>query len=470
MKNVDQERGWPLRLIGLFEQPSFKISIPIGVLGIIFFVALIVIGFAAVAWLLVDLLSGDQKRAAEATKAALPILAGVIGLPLIIWRLLILDRQTKISEEKTQIDRETQYTSIFSRGIDQLGQTRELKSTANTNGTFETITRTVPNIEVRLGGIHSLIRLAEESRRDRAKIESTLLSYVRENSWLNRDGERSARTVSGEPSYLSITFSYRRGQIREETEKAYETWAAEFNSNADNEITWGNSLPETRVDVNEAIDAACGIDVGNETDRRRLFFESLFVGRQFTSELLKHVRFERCTFINCVFVTNHIQNLTIDNSTLSGCTFDTKTSTIEFVRCKIVDPFLDVTDSQFSFHDCKVSGLASINNRSVSIFRFHEGILHRAVLDEGPILVMAESTLLSDCSFDEVKFVEGSYLKRCAFPRSSFKSADLTHNEIAYPKALLAATGDESTELSEKTPRPSNWPDYSEDDVEESGP
>lgn len=98
MRNTGSPRGWPLQLIGLFERPSSKLSVPISVLGILLFVALVVVGFAAVIWLLVDLLSGDQKRAAEAAKAALPVLAGAVGLPLIIWRLVILDRQTKISE------------------------------------------------------------------------------------------------------------------------------------------------------------------------------------------------------------------------------------------------------------------------------------------------------------------------------------------------------------------------------------
>jgi hypothetical protein len=92
------------------------------------FVALVLIAILAIGWLFADLVSGDQKRASEAVKAALPILAAAIGLPLLIWRLRILDRQTRISEDKTRIDRETHYTSIFSRSIDQLGQTREVKS------------------------------------------------------------------------------------------------------------------------------------------------------------------------------------------------------------------------------------------------------------------------------------------------------------------------------------------------------
>ena len=74
MKNTNSNRGWPLQLIGFFEHPSSKISIPLSILGVVFFTALIVIGILAIGWLLADLLSGDQKRAADATKAALALL------------------------------------------------------------------------------------------------------------------------------------------------------------------------------------------------------------------------------------------------------------------------------------------------------------------------------------------------------------------------------------------------------------
>ena len=37
MKDADPSRGWPLQLIGFFERPSSKLSIPISMLGVIFF-------------------------------------------------------------------------------------------------------------------------------------------------------------------------------------------------------------------------------------------------------------------------------------------------------------------------------------------------------------------------------------------------------------------------------------------------
>lgn len=183
---------WPLDFSNLRSPPRW-LAIAAATAGLLFVVFLLFLALISIARLAIDLLSDNQQQASEAVKSLLPIAAAVVGLPLIIWRLVILNQQTRISEAKTQIDRETHYTSIFSRGVEQLGQTREVKEISNSGDGTQSISRTAPNIEVRLGGIHSLTRLAEESIRDREKIENVLLSYVRENSWVDRRGISSAR-------------------------------------------------------------------------------------------------------------------------------------------------------------------------------------------------------------------------------------------------------------------------------------
>lgn len=56
METHTNTRGWPLKLIGAFEQPSSKIATPISVIAIVLFVLLVVVGFLAIGWLLADLL------------------------------------------------------------------------------------------------------------------------------------------------------------------------------------------------------------------------------------------------------------------------------------------------------------------------------------------------------------------------------------------------------------------------------
>jgi hypothetical protein len=288
----NEQRQWPIQ----FPSPSSLagLATPISVIGIAIFVVSLIVAILALGWLLADLVSGDQRRGSDAARTALPILAGAIGLPLIIWRLLILDRQTRISEEKTQIDRETHYTSIFSRGIDQLGQTREIKRTVDAIDTI----RTAPNIEVRLGGIHSLARLAEESLRDRTKIENVLRSYIRENSWSDRLGEIIDKPDWSRNSVWDWAYYLDDDPSNAEAKEARDVWMAETKNRQSRLTEWAAQLPETRVDVNEATDSLSAAHFTNTSKTKEIFYECLFVGRQFRKSLLALANFRRCTFIH----------------------------------------------------------------------------------------------------------------------------------------------------------------------------
>lgn len=70
-------------------------------------------------------------------------------------------------EQRLQADREAQITNRFTQAIGQLGA--ELK-----DGT--------PNLEVRLGGIYALERIAKDSPKDYATIMEVLTAYVRQNA------------------------------------------------------------------------------------------------------------------------------------------------------------------------------------------------------------------------------------------------------------------------------------------------
>lgn len=250
--------AWPISFDRLKAMPSplknFICVILILTSSLLVFLAIIAVGRLSF-----DLLGNDQQRATEAIKSFLPLAAAAIGLPLIIWRLTILNHQAKISEAHAQIDRETQYTSIFSKSVEQLGQTKEIKETKYRNDTLETLARTVANIEVRLGAIHSLTRLAEESARDVNKIINMLLSYVRENSWYDRQGIAFTRI---EPIYLPTyewSSEYQTNEVSDEIKKTFESYMDKVDETAEAEKERGEKTPETRVDVNEATDAAYSI-------------------------------------------------------------------------------------------------------------------------------------------------------------------------------------------------------------------
>lgn len=82
------------------------------------------------------------------------------------WRNLRVAQQTlEATQAKLDVDREGQITNRFTQAVSQMGA--ELK-----NGK--------PNLEVRLGGIYALERLAKDSPKDHATIMEVLTAYVRQ--------------------------------------------------------------------------------------------------------------------------------------------------------------------------------------------------------------------------------------------------------------------------------------------------
>lgn len=453
-----KENSWPINWSAFASFPRDAKPL-VSTLLIITTLLLLSIGTLSLGWLFVDLISGDQRRAAEAAKASLPILAAAIGLPLLIWRLRILDRQTRISEDKTQIDRETHYTSIFSRSIDQLGQTREFKYSINTGGAADVVIRTAPNIEVRLGGIHSLTRLAEESQRDRAKIGSTLLSYVRENSWLDRDGSRSSKPLIPEGRIGIWAYKYRQGIQNDDDRKQYEKWRDTFVSNGKIESNWGLPLTETRVDVNEAIDAISKSDFDAATTAPLRFFECLFVARQFDDALLSRVQFERCTFVRCSFFPKQSNQLTFHKSTFISSLLKAKDNKLSFSECRSETLKLDIQRCDVDLISCHMNSLRIDTNEEHNTIKFNGGYFHKMWIDNGTYSIRGRMTVFSDSNFEGLRFDSSSSLKNCGFPDSLFGATDLSEATIEPAASLSAAKGDEKTRLPKDSVRPPLWPD-----------
>src|SRR4051795_10630245 len=89
-------------------------------------------------------------------------LGAVIGLPLLIWRERTGHRTANTAAERhkkqTEADRDRRITDSFTKAVELLGK---------------------PELEVRLGAIYALERIAHESKRDHWPIMETLTAYVR---------------------------------------------------------------------------------------------------------------------------------------------------------------------------------------------------------------------------------------------------------------------------------------------------
>ena len=129
------------------------------------------------------------QRTAEALYHLALIVAGAIGIPLLYHRRTrAVDRSANAAlqaktaaerhKEQTDADRERRITESFAKAVEQLGDDK---------------------LEVRLGGIYTLERIARESERDYWPIMETLTAYVRERApWpplrrLSTSGQRRGR-------------------------------------------------------------------------------------------------------------------------------------------------------------------------------------------------------------------------------------------------------------------------------------
>ncbi len=133
---------------------------------------------------LLGLSKGTNRESAEALRHFITtvgaILGGAIALGFIIWRQVLLHRQTNIAHQ-------SHYTTLFTKAVEQLGATREEKEkNVFTDGegrktADSEAVRTVANIEVRLGAIYALERIARESLDFHWQIMEILCAYIREN-------------------------------------------------------------------------------------------------------------------------------------------------------------------------------------------------------------------------------------------------------------------------------------------------
>jgi len=121
----------------------------------------------------------------------LTALGGIIGTPLALLRVWTTERQTKTAEQGHITDR-------INKAVEGLGATKQVRRQRRNKKSdllyednaenkpdykkpiLEDVTE--PNIEVRVGAIFALERIAQDSLRDHVQIMEILCSYIRDNS------------------------------------------------------------------------------------------------------------------------------------------------------------------------------------------------------------------------------------------------------------------------------------------------
>lgn len=136
------------------------------------------------------------------------VAAAVLGAPFVIWRAMVAQKQANTSEQSHITDQINKAVAGLGaeRKVDRIG--RPISIVTNQEGieaetiiewqgspicsddyeqvtkreTWQAFSETRPSIEVRVGAIYSLERLAQDSPRDHVQVMEILAAYIRENS------------------------------------------------------------------------------------------------------------------------------------------------------------------------------------------------------------------------------------------------------------------------------------------------
>ena len=130
-----------------------------------------------------SVVTADQRRA-ELENDFRVTVAQVIAGTALLFGLYATWRRVSAAERTVEVAEQGQITERFTRAIEQLGA-------VHSDGLR-------PNIEVRLGGIYALERIARDSERDFWPIMEVLTAYVRENAPFRRPSADAGTAAEGQ--------------------------------------------------------------------------------------------------------------------------------------------------------------------------------------------------------------------------------------------------------------------------------
>ncbi|WP_375551692.1 pentapeptide repeat-containing protein [Rhodophyticola porphyridii] len=227
--------GW----IGIRDLPPWQARI-LGLVflafAVLFFLALLT-SFRVVGAVFLAGFSGTTPAQSFSIGA---LLVALLGAPFLIWRSVVAQKTVDVTEQGLITDR-------INAAVASLGEEK-------TRGTGDAV-ETVPNMEVRIGAIYALERIARENLDFHVQIMEILCAYIRENSPL-QDAIQSPHEV-----FDRLTMSDKTGQgLTDEEAFAHEDYGAAnlFGWNPteltmDNLKEWTKNLPPLRSDIQAAL-------------------------------------------------------------------------------------------------------------------------------------------------------------------------------------------------------------------------
>ena len=306
---------------------------------------------------IISLLEGKNdpeviRSLAYAIGALLAAVALSATIPFQLIKVWVNERLAKTTEQGHMTDRIT-------KAVEQLGAEKTVK-----NGDDE---KTVPNLEVRLGGIYALSRVARDSPRDHISIMEILCAYIRENfpegnaekfsqdkiatfpkQYIHEDSEKNELS---QRSFLSQLVSRRQiieRRYRISGDGSLKEWSESFNPRSDlqaiirvigergnkqieKEYRFGEQLYLFGFRLNLANSNLQGVDFEMLDFSGTIFSGSAMDGALFRHTILKDAFLTNVSACAADFDKAQMQRVVISDSELELCNF----TKVDIVNSKV---------------------------------------------------------------------------------------------------------------------------------------
>lgn len=240
--------------MGIRGAPDWTVARPLGGL-VSLLLALLFAGALVAAFVLIGhtIMGGGGAGSTLGTGA---LIVALLGAPVLIW-------STVLKHQTVRYQKEGHITDRITSAVEQLGAEKTVKVPGkDADGKDITIEQTLPNIEVRIGAILSLERIAQDSTRydkgrDHVRVMEIVCAYVRHNS--NATPPQDFPEPEWEPLKDNPTEAERAAHLEKRRERFGRFFAA---SKA---WKWAKALPEPRADIVQAL-----LVLGRRTKEQRL--------------------------------------------------------------------------------------------------------------------------------------------------------------------------------------------------------
>lgn len=416
---------------------------PASAIGALLLSALFSVGIYLI-WSLVSRVVSGGSDTVPAASAALTAIAAIFGAAFLTWRTVVAHWQARASLAQVSIARESHYTTLFTKAVEQLGATRDVKRRAIDDGdnppTLYDYTETEPNLEVRLGAIYALERIAKDSERDRAPILEVFCSYVRNPQNCGN--------------------------------------AVELKDIPDDQIKfreWKNQLHPPRIDIKACIRILSGELAANQNGdlsrsnlQNHIFIDGALAGTNFDGSNLgassfnnfnvDNSRFNRAIIVAVTFQNCLIRNADLDEARFSHVRFEAcHLTSSQAHRTQFSTSIVQSSDWQnASFESSRFSSVIFVNSNLPGA-SFRDGVLDSVQFVQATLnFASFKNAYLNDVVFSHSE-ITGASFEGATLHKVGFFGSDLT-NVAGLTKEMLSETfGDSTNILPNGMDLPQNW-------------